>query len=109
MQCIGSCGLHGISAALQTGVKATKWGIEKVLMSIYRFLLEAPLRRADYLKLANTMLLPHIFSPARWVEKDMVAAGGIQIGDGIVRLIKFILQKAQSYRVKVLWQLGTVP
>ena len=100
MDCIGSCGLHVISGALQTGVKAAEWGIEKVLMGMYKFLHKAPARRADYLKLADTSLFPHRFAPTRWVENAMVAERGIEIWDGIVKLIKFILEKTPSSRPK---------
>ena len=73
MDCIWSCGLHVISGALQTRVKAPEWGIEKVLMSMYKFLYKAPSWRANYLKLADTVLFPHRFSPTRWVEDNVVA------------------------------------
>ena len=100
MECIGPCGLHVISGALQTGVKAAERDIEKVLNSVYKFLHKVPLRRADYLKLADTKLFPHGFSPTRWVENDVVADRGIQIWNVIVKLIKFILKKLESYGPK---------
>ena len=67
---------------------------------MYKFLHNAPSPCADYLKVADTMVFPHRFSPTRWVENIVVADRGIQIWDGIVKLIKFTLQKPQSSRPK---------
>ena len=53
LDCIDSCGLHVISGALQSGVKAAEWGTKKVLMSMYKFLHKCPGRRADYLNISN--------------------------------------------------------
>ena len=65
-------------------------------MNLSKFLHKVPSQRADYLKLADTTLFLHRFSPIRWVENDVNADRGIQIWDGIVNLIKFILQKPES-------------
>ena len=38
LECIGSCGLHIISDALHTGVKAADWLIEKFLWAMFKIL-----------------------------------------------------------------------
>ena len=74
--------------------------MEKVLISMYKFLHKATSRCTDYRKLADAMLFSPGFSPTRWVENDVVADRGIQIWDVIVKLIRFILQKPLSSRPK---------
>ncbi|KAJ8967881.1 hypothetical protein NQ314_002598 [Rhamnusium bicolor] len=45
---IGSCGLHIIHGAFQTGHKASKWNINEVLRGIYNLFKDAPKRRSDF-------------------------------------------------------------
>ena len=80
-------------------------------MSLPKFLHKVPSQRADYLKLADTTLFLRRFFPIRWVENDVTADRGIQIWDGIVKLIKFISQKPESFgpKDKSFGNFGTAP
>ena len=101
LDCIGSYGLHVISGALQSGVKAAEWGTEKVLMGMYKFLHKSPGRRADYLNISNgSNFFPMKFCPTRWVENAPVAERAIEVWEYIVELIKFFLLKPPSQRPK---------
>ena len=101
LDCIGYCGLHVISGALQSGVKAAGWGTEKALMDMYKFLHKSPGRRADYFNISNgTNLFPMKFCSARWVENAPVAERAIEVWEYIVELIKFFLLKPPSQRPK---------
>ena len=66
-------------------------------MSMYKFFHKAASECADYHKLADTMLFPHRFSLIRWVENNVVADRGIQICDGIIKLIKVQGQTTTSH------------
>ena len=101
LDCIGSCGLHVISGALQSGVKAAEWGTEKVLMGMYKFVHKSPGRRADYVNISNGKnLFPMNFCSTRWVENAPVAEKTIEVWEYIVEVITFFLLKAPSQRPK---------
>ena len=94
LDCTGSCGLHVISGALQSGVKPAEWGTEKVLMGMYKFLHKSPGRRADYLNISNgTDVFAMKFCPTRWFENAPVAERAIEVWKYIVELIKLFSVK----------------
>ena len=97
---IGSCSLHVVSGALHSAVVAADWPVEKVLRGMYKFLQDAPARRAEYLRVSITGLYPQKFCVIRWVENEPVADRAIVIWKDIVELIKVIQAKVPSKRPK---------
>ena len=55
---VGSCGLHIIHGAFQTGATTTCWNIKGILKAIYKLLLDSPAHRADYISVTGSMLFP---------------------------------------------------
>ena len=50
---LGSCGLHIVHGAFQTGIKATNWEVEKVLKAMFKLFHDSPARRDLYIKLTK--------------------------------------------------------
>ena len=46
---VGSCGLHVIHGAFQSGVKTTEWEIEKKFKGMRRLFYDSPARRDTYI------------------------------------------------------------
>ena len=65
---IGSCCLHIIRGAFQTGATTTCWNIKGTLKAIYKLLHDSPARRANYISVTGSTLFPFSFCATRWVE-----------------------------------------
>ena len=100
LQDTGSCGLHVVSGALDTGVVASKWLIEKILRAMYKFLHNSPTIRAEYIRFSVSGLFPEKFCTTWWVENEIVANRAIEFWSYIVKLIKLFLAKAPSRQPK---------
>ena len=50
---IGSCNLHTVHGAFQTGAKASGWQLNKVLKGSYTLLHDTPARRDDYFNITS--------------------------------------------------------
>lgn len=70
---IGSCGLHAVSLAFKTGVKATEWNIMEFLRSLYFMFKDSPARRALYSFYSESETFPLKFCSIRWLENVKVA------------------------------------
>ena len=62
---VGSCGLHIIHGAFQTGATTTCSNIKGILKAIYKLLLDSPAHRADYISVTGSMLFPFSFCASR--------------------------------------------
>ena len=62
---IGSCGLHVIHGAFQTGVDATNWNIKKTLHSAFYILHDSPERPEDYESVTGSSKYPLNFCATR--------------------------------------------
>ena len=58
---IGSCGLHVIHGAFQTGVKATGWELDGVLKAMWKLFSDSPARRDLYISLSRSVNFPLMF------------------------------------------------
>ena len=76
---IGSCGLHVVHGAFQTGHNAVNWNVNSTLRSCYRILKDSPARRADYSSVTGSTLFPLKFCSTRWVENASVAQRSLEI------------------------------
>ena len=55
---LGSCGLHIVHGAFQTGIKATNWEVEKVLKAMFKLFHDSPARRDLYIKVTENEEFP---------------------------------------------------
>ena len=74
---LGSCGMHVVHGAFQTGIKASDWSLEKVMKAMWRLFHDSPARRDVYIRLNSSELFTLCFCPTRWVEDEDVASRAI--------------------------------
>ena len=65
---MGSCGLHTIHGAFQTGHKASEWEVNAYLRALYNLFKDSPARRAAYTEITGSKVFPLKFCQIRWVE-----------------------------------------
>ena len=85
---IGSCGLHVVHGAFQTGHNAVNWNVNSTLRAFYRILKDSPARRADYSSVTGSTLFPLKFCSTRWVENASVAQRALEIYPYMVQYAK---------------------
>ena len=76
---IGSCNLHVIHGAFQTGVKATGWELDWVLKAMWKLFKDSPARRDLYINLNRSDYFPLMFCQTRWTEDESVASRTINV------------------------------
>ena len=89
-----------MSGALDTGVAASSWTIEKVLGAMFSSLHDSPARRAEYLRVSSSGLYPKKFCTIWWVKNDLVANLVIEIKVDIAELINSFAAKVPSKQPK---------
>ena len=95
---IGSCGLHVISGALQTGVTDAGWSLKKGMQAMYNLFLDSPARRDLYIKLNESTTFALKFCPTRWVENERVAEIALEVWDYHVKVVKQYMVEPVSKR-----------
>ena len=86
---IGSCGLHIIHGAFQTGATTTCWNIKGTLKAIYKLLHDSPVCHADYISVSGSMIFPFLFCATGLVEDKKVADMAIEIWLINVKLLAY--------------------
>jgi hypothetical protein len=76
---IGSCGLHVINGAFQTGHKVSGWNANAYLRALYGLFKDSPARWADYSEITGSKVFPKKFCQVRWVENVEVAERALEI------------------------------
>ncbi|KAK2155888.1 hypothetical protein LSH36_228g03003 [Paralvinella palmiformis] len=74
LQNIGSCALHVIRGAFQTGVRETGWGLDGLLSSPYYLFKDTSARRDDFTDVTGCNEFPLIFCKQRCVENGPVCS-----------------------------------
>ena len=87
---IGTCSLHSVHGAVQTGVeKKTSWGIKKVLKGGFQILHNTPARRDDFVAVTGSTKYPLYFCATRWVENKLVADRMLEVWPNIKKIVQF--------------------
>ena len=76
---VGSCELHVVHGAFQTGATATGWKLEGLLRSMWYLFYDAPVRREDYEAITSSNAYPLHLCATRWLEDIPVAERAIKI------------------------------
>ena len=71
---IGSCGLHVIHGAFQTGARETGWDLGDILSSPYNLFKDTSARRDDFTDVTGCKDFPLKFCNHRWVENGPVCS-----------------------------------
>lgn len=85
---LGSCGLHVLHGALQTGHKAAHWKINEFLRGLYWLFKDSPARRADFSNITGSKLFPKKFCTTRWVESSSAADRALEIFDNVQQYVQ---------------------
>ena len=81
---IGSCSLHIVHGAFQTGAIKTEWEINKTLKAMFKIFDKSPARRDVYLKEGSSSEFPMKFCQTRWIEDGVVAERALEVWDSVV-------------------------
>ena len=65
---IGTCNLHIVHGAFETGATKSGWNLKKLLKGAHRILRDTPARREDYFNLTGCNKFPLPFVATTWVE-----------------------------------------
>lgn len=84
---LGSCGLHVVHGAFQSGHKAAKWTINEFLRGIYWLFKDSPARRASFKELTSTNDFPLKFCSVRWVESAVAASRAITLLESLTHYV----------------------
>ena len=97
---IGSCSLHILHGAFQTGFTKIDWDIGKILKAMYKLFDESPARRDIYLHEGHSELFPLKFAATRWIEDQKVAERALEVWPSIVATIKHWTSLCKSKQPK---------
>ena len=86
---IGSCSLHTVHGAFQTGATKTGWELNKVLKAMYKIFNESPARRDVYLKEGSSSKFPIKFCEIGWIEYKEVAERALEVWESVVATIRY--------------------
>src|SRR3989442_10039569 len=84
---LGSCGLHVIYGALQTGHKASLWDINASLRAMYTLFKDSPARQDDYMALTGSTKFSKKFCQVRWVENAAVATRALEVLENVEKYV----------------------
>ena len=97
---LGSCGLHVIHGALQSGHSAAGWNVNSVLRAMCNVFKDSPARRSDYIHITGSTKFPKKFCQVRWVENTTVR----QMPGNTLKLSGKIREKSQNFILPNLWE-----
>ena len=95
---IGSCGLHVIHGAFQTGLQSQGWELNKIFRGMFNIFNESPARREVYTRISESSKFAFQFCATRWVEDEMVAQRGMEIWPNFVKVVKHWESQCKSSR-----------
>ena len=93
---IGTCNLHTVHGAFETGATKSNWNLKKLLKGPYRILRDTPARREDYFNLNGCSKSPLPFVATGWVEDKGVSDRLIELWDNIKKVFDFWEGLAES-------------
>ena len=97
---IGTCNMHTVHGALETGTNASGWMLKKLLKGCFYLLHNTAARREDYYKLTGSEQYPYRFIATRWVEDGKVADRFISLWPNMLKVFEFWEGLSKSKRPK---------
>ena len=85
---IGSCSLHILHGAFQTGITKSGWCLGQLLRALYKIFDESPARREVYIRVGSSDKFPLKFCATRWIEDQPVADQDYVLWPSIVCTVK---------------------
>ena len=65
---VGSCGLHVVHGAFQSGERSTEWHLDSLLQAMNYCLHDSPATREDCKEVTGSSTMPLRFCATRWIE-----------------------------------------
>lgn len=93
---IGSCGLHVLHGAFQTGFRETGWNVDGLLSSMYYLFKDCPARREDYVNVTGSTDFPLKFCKHRWLENGPVSSRAAIIWNNFKIFVEAVNKKKVS-------------
>ena len=90
---IGTCSLHVVHGALQTGIKKSSWELDQLLKCLWWLFHDTYQRRTIYTEINNSTVFPLQFCATCWVEDAGVATKAIEIWPNIKKYVTEIVKK----------------
>ena len=89
---IGACGLHIVHNAFKSGMIATEWKFDHLLLCLYQLFKDTPARRLDYVNTTavTNPIFPLKFCKTRWLENVVVLERALSILPDFTKYIKAI-------------------
>jgi hypothetical protein len=84
---MGSCGLHTINGAFQTGHKASGWQVNAYLRAMHNLFRDSPAHRAAYTEIIGSKVFPKKFCQIRWVENVSCAERALEVLPNIKKYV----------------------
>ena len=84
---IGSCGLHVVHGALQTGGKGAGWELDRFLKALWKLCNDSPAKQNLYINLNRSDKFPLTFSHTRWVKDESVGCQAIEVWQFVVNVV----------------------
>ena len=97
---IGTCNLHTVHGAFETGATKSGWNLKKLLKGAHQILRDTPARRKDHFNLTGCSKFPLPFVATRWVEDKGLSDRLIELWDNIKKVFDFGEGLAKSKRPK---------
>ena len=86
---IGSCSLHTVHDAFQTGATKTGWELNEVLKAIHKIFNESPARHDVYLKEGSSSKFSIKFCETQWIEDKEVAEHALEVWELVAATIRY--------------------
>ena len=85
---MGSCGLHVIHGAFQSGHKASGWQVNAYLRALYGVFKDSPARRAQFTEITGSKVFPKKFCQVRWCENVSVAERALDVIPNVKKFVE---------------------
>ena len=83
----GSCSLHIVHGAFQSGCLKSGWKVKESLKGAFNLFKDSPARREDYAEICNTEEWPLKFCSHRWIEDLAVAERCIKLWPQLEKMV----------------------
>ena len=96
----GSCSLHTVHGAIQTGATKTGWVLNKVFKTMHNIFNESPARHDVYLKEQSSSKFQIKFCETRWIEDKEVAERALKVWKSVVATVRYWENLCKSKKPK---------
>ena len=89
---IGSCTLHILNGAIQTGLTKSSSHLKEVMKAMWKLFHDSPARRDEFIKVNGSAEFAHNFCPTRWTENQPVAEKALKLWEKYIEIIEYFIK-----------------